>query len=827
MKYLIIILSVLTITVNAQWIKTGGPIGGLGYNIRIDKNNKNIMYVTDAWSGVNKSTDGGQTWFAANNGITSRTGPSDDAIPVFSLTIDHNNSNVLWVGTQGQRGVFKSTDAGNSFTRMETGIIENEGLTIRNFEIDPNNSDIIFLSAELSVGVLGNEFDRVKGVLYKTTNGGNFWTKALEDSSLFRWMCINPSNSNNMITFSGIFDREALNTTGIGALKSTDGGVNWTKINNGINGSLFIGGMAMNPASVPTILIGTGNNEQNKTGNSIFGGVFLTTNTGSSWAEVLGPQNPTSPGDPDNIFTATAYSQSNPSIVYAANAQAFYRSENGGIAGSWIKHEGQSGLPYGPPGVRAGVPIEITVDKDDPNAVFVNNYGGGVFKSTDGAQTWSVLGTGYTGADIHKVAVFDGNSQTILANGRSGPFKSTNGGTSWNGVAFGNANYPEWYSAVYNPSDSSIIFLTDEHQGVILKSIDGGNNWTLVFRHPSAEASNVNTRFGAKEIIIAKSNPQIMYAGFTSQGFYGDPENDVFPNNYGVYKSTDGGDSWFAANNGLENTNLNILSIKVSSTNENMLYVGTRGSGIFKSTDGAGTWTNITSTIPDNFIHALDISKSNSNIVFAATKSKGVFKSTDGGTSWVQVLDESTGNSNYSSKLLMDIAVDPSNPDDVVIADFHSGIYRTTDGGSTWSLFNNGLSTRAVGTLSFSSDGSFVYAGTKGEGVFRYQFSATGVANELHIQPDKYVLGDAYPNPFNPSAIITYSIPEESSVNLTIYDLLGKEIRVLVNTKNNRGTFKVSWDGTNNIGQKVASGTYLYRIKAGDFSQTKKIVLMK
>ena len=175
----------------------------------------------------------------------------------------------------------------------------------------------------------------------------------------------------------------------------------------------------------------------------------------------------------------------------------------------------------------------------------------------------------------------------------------------------------------------------------------------------------------------------------------------------------------------------------------------------------------------------------------------------------------------------MDIAVDPSNPDDVVIADFHSGIYRTTDGGSTWSLFNNGLSTRAVGTLSFSSDGSFVYAGTKGEGVFRYQFSATGVANELHIQPDKYVLGDAYPNPFNPSAIITFSIPEESNVNLTIYDLLGKEIRVLVNTKNNRGTFKVSWDGTNNIGQKVASGTYLYRIKAGDFSQTKKIVLMK
>src|SRR6266850_1624630 len=86
-----------------QWIKVGGPIGGLGYNIRINPTNKNIMCVSDAYSGVQRSTDGGQTWQASNTGIDTRVGPSQDAIPVFCLTIDPHNPNVIWAGTQGIR----------------------------------------------------------------------------------------------------------------------------------------------------------------------------------------------------------------------------------------------------------------------------------------------------------------------------------------------------------------------------------------------------------------------------------------------------------------------------------------------------------------------------------------------------------------------------------------------------------------------------------------------------------------------------------------------------------------------------------------------------
>ncbi len=94
------------------WIRTGGPLGGLGYDVRMHPENPDIMFVTDAFAGVFKSTDGGKTWFPSNNGITTRGGASGDAIPIFCLTIDPNNPNTVWTGTQNVRGIFKSEDGG-------------------------------------------------------------------------------------------------------------------------------------------------------------------------------------------------------------------------------------------------------------------------------------------------------------------------------------------------------------------------------------------------------------------------------------------------------------------------------------------------------------------------------------------------------------------------------------------------------------------------------------------------------------------------------------------------------------------------------------------
>ena len=84
-----------------------------------------------------------------------------------------------------------------------------------------------------------------------------------------------------------------------------------------------------------------------------------------------------------------------------------------------------------------------------------------------------------------------------------------------------------------------------------------------------------------------------------------------------------------------------------------------------------------------------------------------------------------------------------------------------------------------------------------------------------------------YPNPFNPSTTIKFGLPNSGNVKLSIYNMLGQEIKTLVNNSLNAGTYSIIWDGTNNNGIKVTSGAYLYRISAGNYIETKKLVLIK
>tara|TARA_B100000886_G_scaffold338992_2_gene303190 strand:+ start:747 stop:1142 length:396 start_codon:yes stop_codon:yes gene_type:complete len=95
------------------------------------------------------------------------------------------------------------------------------------------------------------------------------------------------------------------------------------------------------------------------------------------------------------------------------------------------------------------------------------------------------------------------------------------------------------------------------------------------------------------------------------------------------------------------------------------------------------------------------------------------------------------------------------------------------------------------------------------------------------IYTDKFMLHNNFPNPFNPSTSIAYSIPINSSVSLKIYSLLGKEIVTLVNEVKTRGEYSVQWDAKNDLGNKVTSGIYLYKLAGRGFSQTKKMILLK
>jgi predicted outer membrane repeat protein len=112
-------------------------------------------------------------------------------------------------------------------------------------------------------------------------------------------------------------------------------------------------------------------------------------------------------------------------------------------------------------------------------------------------------------------------------------------------------------------------------------------------------------------------------------------------------------------------------------------------------------------------------------------------------------------------------------------------------------------------------------------GAFYFDQSAVGFDEDLIILPNKFYLYQNHPNPFNPVTTLQYDLPEDAMVNVTIYDMMGRVVKTMVNSQQNAGYKSIQWNATNNAGQAVSAGLYLYTIQAGDFRQTKKMVLLK
>ena len=107
-------------------------------------------------------------------------------------------------------------------------------------------------------------------------------------------------------------------------------------------------------------------------------------------------------------------------------------------------------------------------------------------------------------------------------------------------------------------------------------------------------------------------------------------------------------------------------------------------------------------------------------------------------------------------------------------------------------------------------------------------YGATAIDDDNNdILPVKFTLYQNYPNPFNPITRIDYNLPIASDVTLKVYNILGQEVKTLVDVREKAGHKTVYWDGKNNANKSVASGLYLYRLTAEDFTETKKMLLLK
>lgn len=709
-------------TVYDQWVKVGGPIGGLGYDVRYLMNNargRNVMFVTDNYSGVNKSVDGGRNWFASNKGIDARFGVSSDAIPVFSLTVDPNNPSIVWAGMKDVIGVYKSTDSGMNWVKYTPQMPEKQ-FVFRGFTVMPGDSNTVFAAGELPMFTQGKIFDKVKGRIYVTRDGGERWKKVWEVNDLVRYVIINPVNQNILYASCGIFDREASNSNcksptlmspaldsswtergGVGVLRSVDGGQTWQELNrsNGLN-DLYVGSLVMHPNHPEILLAGCGNNAASPyfvDGEIRYtGGVFLTTDAGNTWRQTL----------TNDVITSVEFSPSHPNIAYAGGRQRFYRSENGGR--SWFIVSGQN-YPWGPPGVIAGFPIDILVDPVDPNTLFANNYGGGNVMSRDGGKTWTMASQGYTGALMFDLSVHPANPDIVYASARSGLFMTSNGGLKWEGLSYPPARLPETYSVVIHPKTPQIVLASQELGGTVYRSKNGGKTWLEVFGLP-IDKKNPLDAHGFKRMVFAPSAPHVVY-GAACRG-----SNYLMnhPTSFGIFKSMRGGaaGSWQAANDP-QTKFKSVNDLAVHPNNHNVVYAATV-KGLYKTVDGGVTWV-APKGLQNSDVRAVAVDPSNSRIVYAGVDHGGVFRSSDEGATWQKMASGMDAN-----EPIWTIVVDTGNPKILWAGSQRSGVFRWDPIEQQWIKINKGLRTKAVVDLEISTDGNVLYAATTGEGVFRY-----------------------------------------------------------------------------------------------------------
>lgn len=150
-----------------------------------------------------------------------------------------------------------------------------------------------------------------------------------------------------------------------------------------------------------------------------------------------------------------------------------------------------------------------------------------------------------------------------------------------------------------------------------------------------------------------------------------------------------------------------------------------------------------------------------------------------------------------------------------------SGIFISTDNGDTWSSFNSGLPNLYIYSLDINDN--YLYVGIFGS-IWRHQLSE--IITSVNPNPDNvatnFSLSQNYPNPFNPTTTIEFAIPNKAFTKLVVYDLLGKEVKVLLNEDMNAGSYSINFDGSS-----LSSGIYYYRLIANKFAETKKFILLK
>ncbi len=383
------------------------------------------------------------------------------------------------------------------------------------------------------------------------------------------------------------------------------------------------------------------------------------------------------------------------------------------------------------------------------------------------SQNWISQTSGTTNT-LHGVWFID--NQKGFAVGDLGTIRYTiNGGTLWN--AINGVTNEDLHDVVFINATTGIIV---GDNGRVYRSTNGGTVWA---QQTSGVTGNLRTvTFGAGGMVYA--------AGVDGM----------------TIRSTNNGVNWSSVSTGS-------TRYRGSSAVGSKVWLAGDGGIITASINSGANFTLQTTSTASDF-HGIFML--NETVGFAGGQNDMLLYTNNGGASWTS---RNTGIFQTANAIHF-----PESNMGVVVCEL-GAIYRTTNTGVTWVNDNSGAATE-LNDVHFpsSSRGWTVGVG----GVIKYRGTALGITNISNNIPNEYSLEQNYPNPFNPVTNIKFSITNAGKVEMSVYDINGRKVEELVSSTYSAGTYNVDWNAS-----KYSSGVYFYTIVTNEFTQTKRMLLVK
>jgi photosystem II stability/assembly factor-like uncharacterized protein len=376
------------------------------------------------------------------------------------------------------------------------------------------------------------------------------------------------------------------------------------------------------------------------------------------------------------------------------------------------------------------------------------------------------------------------NSSVAYVAGTRGIMKTTDGGSTWVSAGGTAVDTIYWNTIETVGPDTVFATATIGSGDVIFRTVNGGGNWVPVASQPNGFFNGVRMFDHLNGFAVS----------------------DPVAGAWVILLTSDGGASWHpTASPPLRVGTETGFSNSAAIAGQSFAWFGTGNHRIYHSTDGGVRWDSISTGNDD--CYAIWFADPAHGIMGTGN---GIAYSTDAGATWSAV---SLGMEVYGVTWTISSGFWAAGGKTVT---------RSTDGGVTW---KTSLSTSFyIQHLSFTEDGGALYglAGGDSGKVAIYNGLLDGAPDSKAGRPTDYRVFQNYPNPFNPSTTIRYDLPHASRVSLKVYNTLGQEVATLVNDTKAAGVYTVQFDAG-----RLASGVYFYRLQAGNFVETKKLVVLR